>query len=92
MGKASELASTLEWFILHWLPYSNYHAIDGYELELYPEGYDVDSEQAQMQYWIPVEPNDALSLKPKNRRISSQRLVFCTKLLTFPISLNIEYK
>ncbi|EKY4214611.1 helix-turn-helix domain-containing protein [Vibrio alginolyticus] len=72
IGKASELASTLEWFILHWLPYSNYHAIDGYELELYPEGYDVDSEQAQMQYWIPVEPNDSLSLKPKNRRISSK--------------------
>ena len=72
IGKASELASTLEWFILHWLPYSNYHAIDGYELELYPEGYDVDSEQAQMQYWIPVEPNDAPSLKPKNRRIISK--------------------
>ena len=31
-GKASQLAQTLEWFILHWLPNSNYRGIDGYEL------------------------------------------------------------
>ncbi|KOY45845.1 AraC family transcriptional regulator [Vibrio parahaemolyticus] len=63
IGKASNLAATLEWFILHWLPYSNYHGIDGYELEVYPEDYDVESENAQMHYWIPVKPNEAMSIR-----------------------------
>ncbi|WMN86081.1 AraC family transcriptional regulator [Vibrio parahaemolyticus] len=58
-GKASQLAQTLEWFILHWLPNSNYRGIDGYELEIYPRDYQPESEDAQMQYWLPVKPSDS---------------------------------
>ncbi|MEX3073126.1 helix-turn-helix domain-containing protein [Vibrio alginolyticus] len=55
IGKATGLAKTLEWFILDWLPYSNYRGVDGYELEIYPEDYQLDSNSAQMQYWLPVK-------------------------------------
>ncbi|MGI9947290.1 AraC family transcriptional regulator [Vibrio hyugaensis] len=55
IGKASKLAQTLEWFIMRWLPFSNYRGVDGYELEIYPADYQADKEDAQMQYWLPVE-------------------------------------
>ncbi len=54
-GRVSKLTETLEWFILHWLPNSNYRGIDGYELEIYPPDYQPESENAQMQYWLPVK-------------------------------------
>ncbi|MCF7483028.1 AraC family transcriptional regulator [Vibrio sp. J1-1] len=54
-GRISKLAETLEWFILHWLPNSNYRSLDGYELEIYPQDYQPESENAQMQYWLPVK-------------------------------------
>ncbi|EPP5333392.1 helix-turn-helix domain-containing protein [Vibrio harveyi] len=55
IGKAAKLAQTLEWFIMCWLPASNYRGVDGYELENYPADYQPNSDNAQMQYWLPVE-------------------------------------
>ncbi|WP_411197971.1 helix-turn-helix domain-containing protein [Vibrio sp. EA2] len=55
-GRISKLTETLEWFILHWLPNSNYRGVDGYELEIYPQNYQPECENAQMQYWLPVKP------------------------------------
>ncbi|EEX94884.1 transcriptional activator [Vibrio orientalis CIP 102891 = ATCC 33934] len=53
-GPIETLPKTLEWFILHWLPNSDYRGIDGYELEVYPQHYQADSPDAEMEYWVPI--------------------------------------
>lgn len=53
-GPVQHLPATLQWFILNWLPNSGYRGIDGYELEAYPAGYQADSADAAMEYWIPI--------------------------------------
>ncbi|TFH90459.1 AraC family transcriptional regulator [Vibrio ouci] len=53
-GPIETLPKTLEWFILHWLPNSDYSGIDGYELEVYPQHYQADSPDAEMEYWVPI--------------------------------------
>ncbi len=55
-GPIKGLASTLEWFIFHWLPESEYRGVDGYELERYPIGYQSDQQQSEMEYWLPISP------------------------------------
>ncbi|MCE2596661.1 AraC family transcriptional regulator [Motilimonas cestriensis] len=53
-GPIRQLAATIEWFLLNWLPESGYRGLDGYELEVYPVKYDGSAEQACMEYWLPV--------------------------------------
>ncbi len=55
-GPISGLAQTLEWFIFHWLPESEYRGIDGFELERYPLGYQSDLQESEMEYWLPISP------------------------------------
>ncbi|WP_165311773.1 AraC family transcriptional regulator [Vibrio ziniensis] len=55
-GPVSALAQTLEWFIFHWLPQSDYRGVDGFELERYPQGYDCEKQDAEMEYWLPILP------------------------------------
>lgn len=55
-GPVSGLAKTLEWFIFHWLPESDYRGVDGYELEHYPQGYQPEASDSEMEYWLPVSP------------------------------------
>lgn len=53
-GPVTALATTLEWFLSDWLPQSSYRGVDGIELECYPAGYDCQSTEAVMEYWLPV--------------------------------------
>ena len=53
-GPIGTLPKTLRWFLLHWLPGSGYRGLDGYELEVYPDNYQADSESAEMEYWVPI--------------------------------------
>ncbi len=55
-GPIAGLANTLEWFIFHWLPESEYRGVDGYELERYPMGYQCDQQHSEMEYWLPISP------------------------------------
>lgn len=54
-GPIRGLPDTLEWFILNWLPSSNYRGVDGFELEVYPAHYHSESPSAEMEYWLPIE-------------------------------------
>lgn len=54
-GKVMFLPQTLNWLILDWLPQSNYRGIDGFDLEHYPADYEIDSEEAVMEYWLAIE-------------------------------------
>ncbi|MGY3856701.1 helix-turn-helix domain-containing protein [Aeromonas sp. NJAU223] len=56
VGPIDELAGTLNWFILHWLPGSGYRGLDGYELESYGPGFDGQQHDARMEYWLPIAP------------------------------------
>lgn len=55
-GEVSLLEQAVKWFILHWLPESNYHGVAGYELELYPPNYNPLDPNGYMEYWLPIEP------------------------------------
>ena len=55
-GPISELHKTVEWFIFDWLPSSGYKGLDGYDLEVYAADFDVHSDKASMEYWVPVSP------------------------------------
>lgn len=57
VGTVTALAESVRWLLLEWLPQSNYQAIDGYELEVYPPNYQIYSDESQMEYWLPIEPN-----------------------------------
>ncbi|WP_245879967.1 AraC family transcriptional regulator [Vibrio gangliei] len=54
-GPIHGLKSKLEWLFTHWLPQSGYRGIDGFELEIYPHDYQAQDDQAQMEYWLPIE-------------------------------------
>lgn len=53
-GSIDGLPKVLEWFISHWLPNSNYSCIESFELEYYGPDFDLHSDHAQMEYWLPV--------------------------------------
>lgn len=54
-GEVSQLEYAVKWFILHWLPESNYRSVAGFELEVYPPNYDPMSQDGYMEYWLPVQ-------------------------------------
>lgn len=56
VGPIAQLAQTLNWFILHWLPASRYRGLDGFELERYAPQFDGLQADARMEYWLPVAP------------------------------------
>jgi len=56
MGPISELHKAVEWFIFDWLPSSGYKGLDGYDLEIYGADFNVRSDKARMEYWVPVSP------------------------------------
>ncbi|MGL5811921.1 MAG: helix-turn-helix domain-containing protein [Aeromonas sp.] len=56
VGPIGELAETLNWFILHWLPNSGYRGLDGFELESYGPGFNGQQADARMEYWLPIAP------------------------------------
>ncbi|NOH35680.1 AraC family transcriptional regulator [Vibrio chagasii] len=53
-GPIENLRHTLSWFVLNWLPSSGYRGVDGYELEVYPLGYQTHAADAVMEYWVPI--------------------------------------
>ncbi|OEF87346.1 AraC family transcriptional regulator [Vibrio splendidus] len=53
-GPIENLRHTLSWFVLNWMPSSGYRGVDGYELEVYPFGYQAHAANAEMEYWIPI--------------------------------------
>ncbi|MEZ9071637.1 helix-turn-helix domain-containing protein [Vibrio splendidus] len=53
-GPIENLRHTLSWFVLNWLPSSGYRGVDGYELEVYPFGYQAHASDAEMEYWVPI--------------------------------------
>ncbi|MGY3901756.1 helix-turn-helix domain-containing protein [Aeromonas lusitana] len=56
VGPIHQLAETLNWFILHWLPGSHYRGLDGFELERYGPHFNGAQADARMEYWLPVAP------------------------------------
>lgn len=54
-GCITLLPQTLQWFLLNWLPHSDYRGLDGFELECYPANYREMGDQAAMEYWVPIE-------------------------------------
>ncbi|HCH02784.1 MAG TPA: AraC family transcriptional regulator [Vibrio sp.] len=54
-GPIDGLKDKLEWLFTHWLPQSGYRGVDGFELEIYPENYQMNSADAYMEYWLPIE-------------------------------------
>ncbi|MGF1685021.1 helix-turn-helix domain-containing protein [Photobacterium minamisatsumaniensis] len=58
-GAIGNLNRTLEWFLSAWLPQSNYRGIEGFELEIYQPGFNINSSDASMEYWIPIQPATA---------------------------------
>ncbi|MCJ8338675.1 MAG: AraC family transcriptional regulator [Pseudomonadales bacterium] len=55
-GPAREMVKTLQWFILEWLPNSNYQGMNGFDLEHYSDNFISDNSSAYMEYWVPVTP------------------------------------
>lgn len=53
-GPIENLRHTLSWLVLNWLPSSGYRGVDGYELEVYPLGYQANAADAEMEYWVPI--------------------------------------
>ena len=49
-GPIENLRHTLSWFVLNWLPSSGYRGVDGYELEVYPFGYQAHASDACLLY------------------------------------------
>ncbi|MCH7373190.1 MULTISPECIES: helix-turn-helix domain-containing protein [Aeromonas] len=60
VGPIQQLAETLNWFILHWLPGSCYRGLDGFELERYGPHFNGQQADARMEYWLPVAPCEAI--------------------------------
>lgn len=54
-GPISNLANLVEWFMLYWLPNSEYQGVDGYELEVYDTRFSIDSTPSYMEYWLPIQ-------------------------------------
>lgn len=54
-GEIAQLKSKLEWLFSDWLPQSGYSGVDGFELEIYSANYQLNSPDAYMEYWLPIE-------------------------------------
>lgn len=59
-GPIQSLADILKWFFSAWLPYAGCNAVYGYDLEVYPPGFDPKAPEVSMEYWIPVTLNEPL--------------------------------
>jgi len=55
IGPISDLPNTLDWFICHWLPESDYSSVDAFDLEHYDSDFDMKSNETRMEYWLPVK-------------------------------------
>ncbi len=55
-GHVKDFDKTLEWFLFYWLPESGYQGINGFDLEIYGRNFDPSSDDAYMEYWVPVSP------------------------------------
>ena len=53
-GPIHDMVKTLQWFILEWLPSSGYVPLHSYELERYKRSFSSETDDAYMEYWIPV--------------------------------------
>lgn len=53
-GPITALEKTLNWFISYWLPDSGYQGCYGYDLEVYHSGFQLDTDQVEMEYWVPI--------------------------------------
>jgi len=60
-GSVRHLDLTLQWFFSTWLAQSNYHSVEGFDLEVYQAGFDTHNNESTMECWIPVQ------ITPKNR-------------------------
>jgi len=58
IGPAQQMVKTLQWFILEWLPSSNYLAMNGYDIERYSKNFNPTTADAYMEYWVPVTPKE----------------------------------
>lgn len=54
-GPIAELHETLTWFIVSWLPGSDFCGVDGCDLEHYGPDFDIHSDSTYMEYWVPVQ-------------------------------------
>jgi len=54
-GLVHHLDLTVEWFLLSWLPQSNYQFVDGFDLEVYQQNFDIHNDQSTMEYWLPIQ-------------------------------------
>jgi len=59
-GPIRSLADILKWFFNAWLPHAGCSAVYGYDLEVYPPGFDPEAPEVSMEYWIPVTLNEPL--------------------------------
>ena len=61
IGPVVNYPKTLDWVLNNWLPNSGYQGEEGYELERYPRHYNPQSPDAQMEFWLPIRPNNSAS-------------------------------
>lgn len=54
-GPITSLADILTWFFQAWLPHAGCQAVYGYDLEVYPPGFDPAAPEVSMEYWVPVK-------------------------------------
>lgn len=54
-GAIAHLKPKLEWLFSEWLPQSGYSGVDGFELEIYSANYQLNSPDAYMEYWLPIQ-------------------------------------
>ena len=59
-GPMASLAAILEWFFDTWLPHANCKPLYGYDLEIYPAGFDSLAPEVAMEYWVPVTLSEPL--------------------------------
>jgi AraC family transcriptional regulator len=57
-GPIRSLSEILKWFFKAWLPHAGCNAVYGYDLEVYPPGFDAEAPEVTMEYWIPVTLNE----------------------------------
>lgn len=53
-GPMASLADVLRWFFRAWLPHAGCEALYGFDLEVYPPGFDPQAPEVTMEYWVPV--------------------------------------
>ena len=57
-GPITSLPDILKWFFTAWLSHAGCQAVYGYDLEIYPPGFDPLAPEVAMEYWIPVTLNE----------------------------------